>query len=474
MTIHNLADFSKVIEGQKRTLEAAKSRKGEVPRDRKPLRAAYSQHLLHLALKSLQGTTPHMISTTFVPPAYHPCVSSVAALTPITIRDLRLETHHRGRYILLKAVTPPQRYTGISTLMIDVNNDAVLLTLYQQETESVRPAEHLIDVDKIVLIKEPFYKVMSDGNYGIRLDHVTDIDFLRPDDRLVPMTWQPAIQELDESSDSLRLMGNDFFGKSNYWKAIDWYERNLEQKLNMTDASNSYNQALEASTSLSDSNAIKRNRALAFLKTKQYDAVLIDAGSPQFELDTSEKMLLRAAEALYHLGRFDECCTTLEKLLQVHPSSTEAAKSLTRAQARKNEQRFGVYPNLSLQKIAKHVQPPLLDCATFMGPIQVRQTKSKGRGMYTTDYVKAGDLLLCEKAFSYAFANNSKESSNTTFLMNLENNTAFQGTHADLIRDLVQKLHKNPSLMPAFVALYHGKYRSCRQSNDDDDPVIDT
>jgi hypothetical protein len=59
---------------------------------------------------------------------------------------------------------------------------------------------------------------------------------------------------------------------------------------------------------------IKRNRSLAFLKTKQYDAALSDTGFPNFGEEASDKALFRAAEALYHLARYEESCKVLEQL----------------------------------------------------------------------------------------------------------------------------------------------------------------
>jgi hypothetical protein len=49
---------------------------------------------------------------------------------------------------------------------------------------------------------------------------------------------------------------------------------------------------------------------------------------------------------------------------------------------------------------------PDMDRADFVGPIEVRPCKNPehGRGVFSTRAVKAGELLLCEKAFCAAFA----------------------------------------------------------------------
>ena len=43
------------------------------------------------------------------------------------------------------------------------------------------------------------------------------------------------------------------------------------------------------------------------------------------------------------------------------------------------------------------VPPPHLDHATFVGPVAVKASIGRGRGLFTTKAVKAGDLILCEK-----------------------------------------------------------------------------
>jgi hypothetical protein len=54
--------------------------------------------------------------------------------------------------------------------------------------------------------------------------------------------------------------------------------------------------------------------------------------------------------------------------------------------------------------MASQLRPPKIDSASFTGPIEIRDSPSRGKGLFTTKQVKAGDLLLCEKEFSYCFA----------------------------------------------------------------------
>jgi hypothetical protein len=224
---------------------------------------------------------------------------------------------------------------------------------------------------------------------------------------------------------------------------------------------------------------IKRNRSLAYLNTKQFDAALSDTGFPTFTSVPSDKALFRAAEALYNLERYPECCEVLEVLHTVFPDNKQASEVRSRAQSRALEQRTGQYNFMDLQAKAKKLQPPHLDAATYTGPVEVRQTKSKGRGLFVTKHVKPGDLLLCEKAFSHAHvsdnaADNVSRSSRLTMLLNIETNQGFLGGQADLLQSVIQRLYHNPSLASAFTALYHGSYEAVTTSAVDGEPVVDT
>jgi hypothetical protein len=84
------------------------------------------------------------LRTSFVPPAYPPCLTSFCDLTKVMIKDL-LETHHRGTYLLLRSVTPPDRMTAVTAIAEDENGDVFMLQLYNQEEENERAAEEMLD-----------------------------------------------------------------------------------------------------------------------------------------------------------------------------------------------------------------------------------------------------------------------------------------------------------------------------------------
>lgn len=152
---------------------------------------------------------------------------------------------------------------------------------------------------------------------------------------------------------------------------------------------------------------------------------------------------------------------------------------LDRAKFRSLEQNTGEYNFRQLQDDAKKLRPPHLDYASYIGPVEIRQTESKGRGLFVTKAVKAGDLLLCEKAFCRAHVgevagDGDGGSSKISLLINPETGQAFMGAQADLTKLIVQKLYRNPSVAPAFTALHHGVYEKASTSTIDGKPIVDT
>ncbi|KAL8936569.1 MAG: hypothetical protein Q9211_004123 [Gyalolechia sp. 1 TL-2023] len=462
MEIYNVTDeYTDLLHRQKKTLREAQKRQGQRPRDRKSREHTYTKFMVAL-MSSGNREQNHMLHSSFIPPAYLPCTTSMTELKHVAIKDLQLETHHRGTYLLLRAITPPSRMTAIMVVMEDENGDAIMLQLYQQEDEGKRAAADIVSVGTILLVKEPYFKVMGDGEYGLRVDHLSDVVHLKKDDARMPTAWQPRLIEIERSAESLKIKGNLSMAESRYWDAIT-----------------EYSDALRQPTTASLFEIIKRNRSLAFLKTKQFDAALSDTGFPDFNLNPNEKAMFRAAEALYNLERFSECCQVLELLRSNFPHNSQVAVILDLAQSRSLEQETGVYNFKKLQAQAKKLRPPHLDHATYIGPVEIRDTESRGRGLFVTKDVKAGDLLLCEKAFSHAFVNEGSgdgdaSSSKIRLLLKPETDQAFMGAQPDLLKLTVQKLYRNPSVAPAFIALYHGSYQGANTSTADGEPIVDT
>jgi hypothetical protein len=220
MDIYNVSgQYTQLIDRQKQTLQEAKKRLGQRPRDRKSREDAYSKFMVALMFTG-DRTQKHMVHSSFIPPAYVPCITPLAELRRVAIKDLQLETHHRGTCLLLRSITPPSRMTAIMALMEDENGDAIMLQLYQQEDEDIRAAADIVNVGTILLVKEPYFKVMGDGEYGLRVDHLSDFIHLSRDDARIPKAWRSQVIEIGRSAKSLKINGNLAMKEGRYWDAI--------------------------------------------------------------------------------------------------------------------------------------------------------------------------------------------------------------------------------------------------------------
>lgn len=92
------------------------------------------------------------------------------------IKDLLLETHHRERYLLLRTVIPTDTMTAVMAIVEDEDGEVLTLQLYNQGDDLSGAQD--IRQGTVIVVKEPYVKVMADGNYSIRVDHLSDVKFI--------------------------------------------------------------------------------------------------------------------------------------------------------------------------------------------------------------------------------------------------------------------------------------------------------
>ncbi|KAJ6118364.1 hypothetical protein N7471_013831 [Penicillium samsonianum] len=457
MDTHDVSDvpeYLMYLQAQKQNLKNAQAVKGRPARPQKSKDKILMQFMFRQMMKTKAPANPMNIRSSFLPPAYPPCVSPFSKLNKVMINSLCLETHHRERYLLLRTITQTDTMTAVMAIVEDEDGSVLMLQLYNQEQE-LSGAQKLRE-GTVLVVKEPYVKVMADGDYGIRVDHLSDVWFIPEFDDLVPFSWRKRVTQADENASSWKAKGSEHFDQGDYRSAIQCYSKTLET---------------HPSPELLV--VAQLNRALSFLKSYNFDAALRDVNDVLQVSELSEEALFRKAQALYQLRRFKESCETHAILTEQYPDNTMAAHEYARASARLVEQDGGKYEFGKMILEARKRQPPRLDRGSYIGPVTVKQTQSHGRGLFTTEAVKAGDLLFCEKAFAHAF-HDENASKDLRLLLNVDMDKATIGTQGELIELIVQKLYKNPSLLPGFVDLHHGTYKSVDVLEVDVIPVVDT
>ncbi|KAH6670693.1 hypothetical protein B0J14DRAFT_671138 [Halenospora varia] len=208
------------------------------------------------------------------------------------VKKLALETYHRDQYLLLRTVTPAVRWSVVITVVEDELGGVTTLSLYQQESEDIRPAAEIL-------------KKGASQN-----DHPSDLIWLDKDHLKVPQSWELASVKRRKSTEQLINRGNKPF------------------------------------------------------KEKEYNAAL---------------------------QKFKKCHTVLEVLTSKFPTSITGKLELERVNASLGEETIGFYDFKDMHRQAK--KRLLINATNFIGPLEVRKTRSKGKGLFTTKAVRPAQDL---------------------------------------------------------------------------------
>ncbi|KAH6612917.1 TPR domain protein [Chaetomium sp. MPI-SDFR-AT-0129] len=396
----------------------------------------------------------------WLPKAYPPCVTPVGELTKTMIDDLRLNTHHRGTYLVVRSLTPQNSTSSISAIVEDEKGEVVMVQLWRQQTDDRDP---LVDKGTVMVLKEPYLVKATDGKYLLRVDHVSDVVFLLNHDERMPAVWRAKVGSSD-TTQTWRAHGDKHRDASQYRSAIKCYTLSLS-----------------CSPTLEEECMARLGRSQALHKSEQYDAALSDAdiavatGAAFRHL--AEKARFRQAEALYALHRYQECYDVLAALCRNSPYHATAKGLLQRAAARVAEQTYGTYPFLDMQAEARKRQTPELDHATYIGPVRIQDAGPRGRGVFTTKPVKLGELLFCEKVFATSWGGESL-GEGAKIEMEVDTDPAgasHLGKSVAAYYAIIRKMQAIPSCIPKVVDLYAGSY-PCHVTNGlvDGQPIIDS
>ncbi|RWA05954.1 hypothetical protein EKO27_g9144 [Xylaria grammica] len=439
--------------------ERANLRRGHIPRDHPRPQAVVNQFMrqrfsTQLAQAKKDG---YVLRTTQVPSSYAPSVRMTDGLHSMALSQMELQKHHRGNKVTLRVMTPPDTVNAIMAVVEDEAGTAVLLQLYHQPKPPEVDPEDILRPNRVLIVKEPFFKAAGDGAYSIRVDHLSDVVWLQNTDPRIPSKWRDDRPKA-ETSAVIRGQGNVAVKNKQWGKA---------EKL--------YSDAVRVAKTPDEEHLAYLNRSLVQLRLGRPEKALADASETTKGGQPSEKGLFREARALYELGKFPESFEKWRMLTELYPQNEDAKVELRRAEKRVKEERTGEYDFAFMYKQAE-ATPPIIDCATYKGLVAVREAQGRDKGLFTTKSVKAGDLLLCEKAFAYCYANKDDliGRKNMSLLVQLDTKKAKVGGQAQLLTQVVQKLYHSPQASEGFKALHHGDYKPVTVSHVDGLPVVDT
>ncbi|KAG4292978.1 hypothetical protein FPRO06_12466 [Fusarium proliferatum] len=384
---------------------------------------------------------------------HEPCLIPEKDLEPMSISDMRLQTHHRGKKVLLRVKTAPARAAAVVTIVEDEEGTAVLLALHQQLEEDLSAVRHPAQ-DSVAVLKNPFFDKIAEGTYSLQVYHPSDIIWLEHHDERIPEQWR--VHEKIKSSKEYHAEGAELAEKEHWLPAL-----------------HSYTLAISTAGSPYEKQQALLGRSQVNLQLDRPRQALLDAieGDGLLAASTEESLLLQA-RAIYNLGKFEECLEKLQALTAAFPKSVPGWSMKSAIFKRLEEQNDGGYAFDDMLVEAQET-PPLIDRATFSSLVEIRIAPGRGKGLFLTKDVSAGDLILCEKAFSYCFMD---EKSHKTYpiLGNLPLKEVTTGGSVRLWAQAIQKLYHNPEHIDTIQELFHGDQKKLQISECDGSPVVDS
>ena len=164
-----------------------------------------------------------MMQTTVIGSPYAPSVTSFKDLKKVMLKDLAVETNHRGSYLLLRFICPAFRMTAVMNIVEDEAGTVMPFALYFQDPESIRAAESILKEKGVIILKEPYFKVGTNGQYAVRVDQPTDIIWLSEDDPRVPTKWRTASTSAQNTAEYWKKKGNNLVSAGKFFDAIEMY-----------------------------------------------------------------------------------------------------------------------------------------------------------------------------------------------------------------------------------------------------------
>ncbi|KAM3416911.1 hypothetical protein BST61_g8499 [Cercospora zeina] len=341
-----------LVQREKDVFDTAAERQGHPRPSDLPTRAELMETFQAVQKEHEKDSTqrPHPIIVTHI---YPPCTQPVAKLEDIAIDDLRLETVHYGKRLVLRTIGHPKNEDGVMNAVEDANGDVDRLVVYYHRTGTLRQGQ-------VVAVKEPFCRLSNNGGCMIRVDHPGNIIVLHEGHEIVPKTLRHgALDSLTvDSAKTLKERGNASYQKADYAQAVWLYSRGLE--------------ACHAQDTIKYD--LHRNRAMANTYLGRHESALQDAKAAVIPAKTmtdevkkmNGKAYYRAGCAAYYLERYASAASLFEHVLELDPKDKDAHFQLRRTEARLDEQASGSYDFEAMtRKINKEQMPHVVDCASF-------------------------------------------------------------------------------------------------------------
>ncbi|KAI1647411.1 SET domain-containing protein [Daldinia loculata] len=392
---------------------------------------------------------------------YPPCTITLQDLEPIKLVDLQIETHHRGRRLTVKRASPVVPLIARPWTMVQEEGEEDMERLELCLHKS-RHGEEVLESASTFIIKEPYFTLTDQGEPTIRVDHPSDIIVCRDE-----VGHAKDAAEAEKIARTCKDKGNAALEQQKLALAHAKY----------TDGLKAARQDVVSETNPDLARDLFRNRAHVNLLLTQLDEAKSDAKAAligkddERSKDLDSKAYFRAGSAAYNLGEYEEAKGFFEEQLKLTPDNKTAAAYLKNIEVRFREQNTGAY---NFKKIKANLSRarPRIDAASFLSNTKVEESKGRGRGLFATRDIPAGEIIICEKAFCVVWGHEKQAMTAMTYDVR---DDRIRVSPVGLSKAIVQKLLSNPSQIEKVMDLY-GDYQGdgSNVSKTGDGPVVDT
>ncbi|GAM18698.1 hypothetical protein SAMD00019534_018730 [Acytostelium subglobosum LB1] len=371
-----------------------------------------------------------------------PCTQDVMELTPMRMRDMFVETVHKGKVLILRTICPPYKVNAISLLVIDQygGDEAHYLIVYNFVVPGAAGGDKgfkhldLAFPGTVLALKEPYLKYAKSGQIVIRVDDPIEIEKIDdPNHPLIFNTeWKVSmLSNIPKDLDGWRLRGNDQYNAGRFDQALASYNQGL---------------ALDPQHSV-----LSHNKMAALLALKHYHECIL-LGLKLVEITPeNEKLLLRLARCYYELGLYDLSNERYSQVIKIAPKNNDAKSGVQKCTTRLSELREA---NYNYKKIRETLSPEgHADCAEYIGPIKIIDTPDMGRGLVLTQDVPAGTLLIASRAVGYFKGQPTDELP----YMDMSAKIMLKNSDLKIASLSVLQAKANPCISKRLSLLYYGK-----------------
>ncbi|GAA6013621.1 hypothetical protein JCM10207_004793 [Rhodosporidiobolus poonsookiae] len=368
---------------------------------------------------------------------------SIEQLQPIRFNEMLVTQQHKNRYLLARIVSAPILQMGVSFICEDPSGRAEYFSIYNYPLHGVETGpvlDALFPLGQAFVVKEPTFKMNQNGsNAMIRVDSPSDFAFFQPDDPLLRgIRWaHPSPAKPLPASFDFKQHGNSLLKQKKYLVAVK-----------------AYSDGLAASPPDEEKLLLHLNRAQAHLLIGNFASAFRDAFAVLAYLDADVssppgsllKATLRRARALEGLWLLDEAKTVYKAVREADQSSADGKDGVKRVKKMLHESKTGEYDWQALEGARAEKGVRQVDMGDFVGPVKVVKLEKRGggRGVVATRDIKAGKLLLVEKAV-VSGKNNLVSSGKLVTAFDLRNDRMASPSDLAVLSNLVRKIFDDPT-----------------------------